>query len=182
MAGHSHWKQIKEQKGAADEKRGALFSKILRAVSAAARSESNPNFNPTLRTVIEKARAAGVPNENIARATEHARRGADTLEALTLEAYGPEGSAILIEALTDSKNRTVMEIKTILKNSGAKWAEPGSVRWAFESKSPEDGGGWHARFPQTVTPEGARILTQLVETLETHEDIQSVITNINLQQ
>ena len=127
MAGHSHWKQIKHAKGAADQKRGVLFSKLLRAISVAARSEPNPDFNPTLRTAIEKARAANVPQETIARSITRSGEGM-SLETLTLEAYGPEGAALLIEAITDGRNRTIMEVKTLLKTHGAKWAEPGSVR------------------------------------------------------
>jgi YebC/PmpR family DNA-binding regulatory protein len=179
MAGHSHWKQVKHEKGAADQKRGALFSKLLRAISAAARSEPNPDFNPTLRTMVEKARAANVPGENISRAIERGGHGEEALEPLTLEAYGPEGAALLIEAVTDSKNRTIMDVKLILKDHSAKWAEPGSVRWAFEPRSPEEGGGWRAKFPQPLSSAGRESLAKLVAALETHDDIQSVVTNVS---
>lgn len=178
MAGHSHWKQIKQHKGAADQKRGALFSKLLRAVSAAARTESNPDFNPTLRTMVEKARAANVPGENIARAIDRGRKGEETLETLMLEAYGPEGVALFMEAVTDSKNRTIMEIKMLLKERDAKWAEPGSVRWAFAPAA--NGQGWVAKFLQPITSEGKEALAGLLAALESHDDIQSVVTNASL--
>ena len=173
MAGHSHWKQIKQQKGAADQKRAALFSKLLRAISAAATREPNPDFNPTLRTAVEKARSANVPNENIERAISKGARGEETLEPLILESYGPEGAAIFIEALTDSKNRTIMEIKTLLKDHGAKWAEAGSVRWAFELRE----GTWHSKFSQSISAKAAGELAALVAALEAHENVQSVTTN-----
>lgn len=175
MAGHSHWKQIKHQKGTADQKRAALFSKLLRAIAAASRTESNPDFNPTLRTMVEKARAANVPGENIARAIDRGKKGEEILETLTLEAYSSEGVAILIEAVTESKNRTIMEVKAILKDHGAKWAEPGSVRWAFEPQGGE--GGWRAKFPQPLSAPERAALSALIEALEAHDDVQSVATN-----
>lgn len=178
MAGHSHWKQIKQHKGTADQKRGALFSKLLRAISAAARSEPNPDFNPTLRTMVEKARAANVPQENIARAIHRGSKGEELLETLTLEAYGPEGIALLIEAVSDSKNRTIMEVKMLLKEKNAKFAEPGSVQWAFESAPTGEGHGWRAKFPQPISVEGRRDLTELVDALEALGDIQAVTTNV----
>ncbi len=134
MSGHSHWAGIKHKKEATDQKRGKVFSKLLAAVSAAAKSEPNPDFNPRLRTAILKAREASVPQENIERAVKHAAEAGANLEELTFEAYGPGGIAIMIEAISDNKNRTVQEIKTVLKESGGKWAESGSVRWAFEPR------------------------------------------------
>lgn len=171
MAGHSHWKQIKTHKSAADERRGALFSKLLRAITVAARNEPNPDFNPTLRTMVEKARAANVPRDNIIRAIERGRRGEEgDLHPLTLEAYGPEGVALLIEAVTESKNRTIMEIKAILKEHEAKWAEPGSVRWAFsENGTPV--------FSHPLTREGNAALQKLIAALEAHDDVTRIITN-----
>ncbi|MFH1193210.1 MAG: YebC/PmpR family DNA-binding transcriptional regulator [Candidatus Jorgensenbacteria bacterium] len=173
MAGHSHWKQIKVNKGSADQKRGALFAKLLRAVTAAAKSEPNPQFNPRLRTTIEKAKSANVPQENIERAIVHASAAAEALEELVMEAYGPGGAALLIHAITDNRNRTVAEVKALLKDHGGKWAEPGSVRWAFE----ETGGEPHARFPLSVSAEVWQPLTALIETLETMDDVQRVSTN-----
>lgn len=173
MAGHSHWKQIKHQKSAADERRGALFSKLLRAIAVAARSDPNPDFNPTLRTAIEKARENNVPQENIDRAIARGN-SSETLEEVLMEAYGPGGSALLIHAITDNKNRTVQEVKALLKEHGAKWAEPGSVTWAFEA-APH--GGWHAKFPQPI-PQGDREkLAALTRVLEARDDVQRVLMN-----
>ncbi len=175
MAGHSHWKQIKGQKGLADERRGALFAKLLRAITAAAKGEPNPQFNPRLRTTIDKAQGANVPKDNIDRAVARAAGAAEALEELTMEAYGPGGVALLIQAITDNKNRTVAEVKSLLKDHGGKWAEPGSVRWAFE----ETGGEPRAKFPQEVPEEAREKLAALLAALENSDDIQHVLTNAN---
>ena len=182
MAGHSHWAGIKRQKEVADKKRGAIFSKLLIAITAAAKNEPNPDFNPRLRTAVEKARESKVPAENIERALKRAREAGDAIEELIFEAYGPGGIAILIEAATDSRNRTVAEVKKILSDHEGKWAESGSVRWAFESLPAEasakaGGARWHAKFPQAVPDENAEALAKLVEALENHDDVQSVTTN-----
>src|SRR3989344_3166194 len=121
MSGHSKWSQIKHKKGEADQKRGVAFSKLLNAISVAAKSEPNPDFNPRLRTAIEKAKEANVPKDNIERAINKAKEG-DALEEILIEAYGPEGVAVIIEAITDNSNRTISEIKNILAKHEAKIA------------------------------------------------------------
>jgi YebC/PmpR family DNA-binding regulatory protein len=175
MSGHSHWAGIKHQKETADQKRGQLFSKLLRAIAVAARNEPNPDFNPRLRAAIEKAKENKVPTENIERAIKHASGVGANLEELILEAYGPGGTAILIEALTDNKNRLVGEIKKILNENYGKWAEPGSVRWAFELLTKEK--SWQAKFSQQISEEEKIRLAALVEALEEHNDVQKVYTN-----
>lgn len=173
MAGHSHWKQIKEQKGSADRKRAVLFSKLLRAISAAVQGEPNPDFNPRLRTAVQTARAASVPHENIERAVARAGTEGKDLEEIVCEAYGPGGVAIMARGVTSSRNRTIAEIKLLLREHGGKWADSGSVRWAFE----ETAGGPVAKFPQAV-PEAERgKLAGLVAALENHADIVAVATN-----
>ncbi|MEK7077138.1 MAG: YebC/PmpR family DNA-binding transcriptional regulator, partial [Patescibacteria group bacterium] len=104
MAGHSHWKQIKVQKGAADQKRGRVFSKLLAAVSIAAKSEANPQFNPRLRAAVAKAKENQVPQENIDRAIKKASEKNENLEEIRMECYGPGGAAIIAEAITDNSN------------------------------------------------------------------------------
>lgn len=172
MSGHSHWKQIQRQKGAADQKHGQVFSKLLKTISIAAKTEPNPNFNPRLRTAIETAKANKVPNENIERAIKGASENKN-LEELTIEAYGPEKSAIIIEAITDNKNRTVSELRHLLNENGAKMAGPGSVLWSFEKKD----GQWTAKFQQPISEEAKQKLQLLVSKIEEHEDVQKVITN-----
>lgn len=174
MSGHSHWAGIKHKKEITDAKRGKVFSKLLALISAAAKSEPNPDFNPRLRTAIAKAKEASVPQENIERAIKRAAEAGDSLEELIFESYGPGGVALLIEAVSDNRNRTVQEIKMILKERGGKWAETGSVRWAFE---PIPTGGWKAKFPQEIHAEDGGKLAALVAMLEENDAVHNVFTN-----
>jgi YebC/PmpR family DNA-binding regulatory protein len=137
MSGHSKWSQIKHKKAITDAKRGKLFSKLSNLISVVARQRGgDPDTNPQLRLTVEKARAFNMPNENIERAI---KKGLGELEGvrmeeLTIEAYGPGGTALIIDALTDNKNRTVSEIKYLLSQYSGKMAEAGSVLWLFERK------------------------------------------------
>ena len=174
MAGHSKWKQIKHKKEVTDKRRGRVFSKLLRAIRIAAKNESNPDFNPRLRTAVEKAKEAQVPQENIKRALSESDN--KNLEEIIMEAYGPSGSAIIIEAITDNRNRTTNEIKNILSDLDAKFALPGSVRWAFAPPSPENM-SWQPKFKQELKQEDKEKLIQIIEALEEHDDVQKVSTN-----
>lgn len=172
MSGHSKWSQIKHKKGVADEKRGVLFSKLLKAVKAAARTEPNPDFNPRLRSAVDTAKEANVPMDNIIRAIEGSKHA--DLEDLLIEAYGPGGVAMIIAAVTDSRNRTMAELRKILTDAGGKVAEPGSVMWAFEHSKE---GEWTAKFPIDVNEETGTKLDELVDKLDEDEDVINVITN-----
>lgn len=172
MSGHSKWSQIKHQKGATDLKRGQLFSKLLKSVAIAAKTEANPQFNPRLRSVIEKAKENNVPQENIERAISRASEEKN-LEELTIEAYGPEGTQLIIEAITDNRNRTISEIKHLLTEQEAKMANPGSVLWAFQKTN----SAWQSKLPQKISESAKEKLTDLISALEGHEDIQKVTTN-----
>ena len=174
MSGHSHWSGIKHKKEITDQKRGKIFSKILAAISAAARTEADPNFNPRLRTMVVKAKEAGVPHDHIDRAIKRAAETAENLEELLFEAYGPGGIAILIEAVSDNRNRAVQEVKLVLKEHNGKWAESGSVRWGFEHASD---GSWQAKFPQEISEEDAVKLGKLVDALEDNDDVHTIYTN-----
>ncbi len=173
MSGHNKWSQIKNQKGATDKKRGQLFSKLLKAISIAAKTEANPQFNPRLRSAMEKAKEFNVPQDNIERAVSKASE-AKNLEDIVVEAYGPEGVALIIEGITDSTNRSISEIKHILTENGAKIANPGSVLWSFEKTNNE----WKAKFPQEISEDGRKKVASLIEALEEHEDVQNVTTNV----
>ncbi len=137
MSGHSKWATIKHKKGAVDKARGKLFAKILRQVEVAARQGGgDPNANPTLRTYLDKARAASIPNDTIQRAVKRGTgelEGA-TYEEITYEGYAPGGVAVLVEALTDNRNRTSAEIRSLFTRNGGTVAEPGAVAWQFERK------------------------------------------------
>ncbi len=175
MSGHSHWAGIKHKKEITDQKRGKVFSKLLALIAAAAKDEPNPDFNPRLRTAVTKAKDAGVPADNIERAIKRASEQAEGLEELIFEAYGPGGAAILIEAISNNRNRAVQEIKTTLRDHRGKWAETGSVQWAFEKRD----GEWQAKFPQEITNNEERgVLLSLLEALEDNDDVQGVYTNI----
>ena len=178
MSGHSHWAGIKHKKEITDKKRGKIFSKSLKLISAAAHTEPNPEFNPRLRTAVAKAREAGVPADTIDRAIKRAADPAEKLEELLYEAYGPGGAAILIEALSDNRNRTAQEIKTVLRDHSGKWAESGSVQWAFEH-SGGPGNEWTAKFPQDIPDEEKEKLVALLDALEDNDDVQNVYSNIN---
>jgi len=137
MAGHSKWAQIKRQKGANDQKRGALFTKLTREIMQAAKQGGpDPAGNFKLRLAIQRARAANMPNDNIERAIAKATGGAseDQLEEITYEGYGPGGIAILISALTDNRNRTVSEVRHQFSRAGGSLGETGSVAWQFEPR------------------------------------------------
>ena len=173
MAGHSHWKQIKEQKGAEDVRRGKIFSKLLAAVTLAARANPHSRFNPRLKAAVERAQEHHVPLENIERAIKRSAAAEQVLEEVVIEAYGPEGVAIIIEAITNNKNRTVREIKHLLAEGGAKAAGEGGALWAFEKNSL----GWHPKFPQQLSPASREELGELIARIENHPDIQRVATN-----
>lgn len=134
MSGHSKWSKIKHKKGALDAKRGKIFSKLTLGISVAARTGgSDPNFNPSLRLAIEQARSSNMPSANIERAIKKTTgQDQEKLEELFIEAYGSGGIALLIEAITDNKNRTINELKTLLIKYGGKTATEGSVLWLFK--------------------------------------------------
>jgi len=138
MAGHSKWASIKHRKKAVDAKRGALFTKLTRAITVAAREGGgDPDGNPALALAIQKARDASMPKDNIERAIGKgtgADAEADAFETVLYEGYGPGGVAILVEALTDNRNRTGSEVRHVFTKHGGNLGEPGSVAWTFEKK------------------------------------------------
>ncbi len=137
MSGHSKWSTIKHQKGAADAKRGQLFTKLTREIIIAVKQGgASPEGNARLRLAIQKARDSRMPNDNIDRAI---KKGSGTLEGATLEevsleGYGPSGAAILVQSLTDNRNRTLQEVRNVFSRNGGSLGEPGSVAYLFESK------------------------------------------------
>ncbi|WP_208027787.1 YebC/PmpR family DNA-binding transcriptional regulator [Rhabdothermincola sediminis] len=137
MSGHSKWATIKHKKGAQDKARGKLFAKLIRQVEVAAREGGgDPDANPTLRTMYQKARDNSVPLDTIERAIKRGTGELEgvTYESITYEGYAPNGVAVLIDVLTDNRNRTGSEIRSLLKKNGGSIAEPGSVAWQFERK------------------------------------------------
>ncbi len=186
MSGHSKWSTIKHKKGLKDQKRGKIFSKLVRQIQIAAKDDPNPESNSSLRMTIEKAKVANMPNINIEKAIKKASghgEGAN-LEEITLEVYGSSGSAFLIEAITNNHNRTVSEIKHLVEKNGGHMAKKGSVAWLFEKKAiiTIDSSDWNEDLELTLidaglddsqkTDEGVLLLTglqsekQIKQTLE----------------
>jgi YebC/PmpR family DNA-binding regulatory protein len=135
MSGHSKWSQIKFKKAVTDAKKSKLWSKVAAQIIIASREKGgDPAANATLKTLIDKAKAVNMPNDNIERAIKRGtgQLPGEKMEEMLYEAYGPGGTAILIEAITDNKNRTTSEIKHILGEHGGKLAESGSVKWMFK--------------------------------------------------
>jgi YebC/PmpR family DNA-binding regulatory protein len=138
VSGHSKWSQIKRAKGAADAKRGQLFTKLGREITIAARDGGGPDpeANARLRLAVQRAREANMPMETIERAIKRGAGGGDAaaLEEIVYEGYGPNGAAILIEAMTDNRNRTVAEIRNVFTRGGGSLGESGCVAWLFDSR------------------------------------------------
>jgi YebC/PmpR family DNA-binding regulatory protein len=135
MSGHSKWSTIKRAKGAADAKRGQLFTKLAREITVAARAGlPDPEANPRLRLAIQKARSENMPKDNIDRAIQRATGGADGVQydEISYEGYAPGGVALYIEAMTDNRNRTVSEVRAAMTRAGGSLGESGSVSWMFD--------------------------------------------------
>lgn len=240
MSGHSKWSTIKRKKGAADTKRGQLFTRIARDITIAAREGGgDPDANFALRLAVDKARAANMPKENIERAIQRGLGNTSEgghLEDISYEVYGPGGAALIVQVLTDNRNRAASEVRRVITRAGANLASTGSVAWMFEKrgvftvpvkgKSAEeleleliDAGvddiqledehieayvapehlrpvreemqkrsipienaelSLIAKTNADVSPEDAVKTMQLVEQLEELDDVQKVITNLNI--
>jgi len=137
MSGHSHWHSIRFKKGIADAKKSKIFSKLAKEISIAARDGgADLTFNPKLRTIVEKAKSENMTSESIDRAIKKGSGGTEgcNYEEFIFEAYGPNGTAIMIEGITDNKNRSIGEIKLILSQHNGKVVEEGAIRWMFDKK------------------------------------------------
>lgn len=166
MSGHSKWSSIKHKKAITDQKRGQVFSKLSKAITLAARKGADPKGNVSLTQAIEQAKAMNMPNENIERAIKKVPdKGAAQLEAVSFEAIGPGGVALRITGVTDSKNRTIAEVKKIFGDHGAKMVQPGSIGWMFNT-------------PTAIDENAQRQLDGLLEALDNQDDIDDVVTNL----
>lgn len=174
MSGHNKFSKIKRLKAKNDAQKSKVFSKMAKLIAVASRKCKGDINSPELRAVIEKAKSFDMPNDNIDRAVKKASaEGGAEMESITYEAYGPGGVAIIIDVLTDNRNKAAAEIKHILSENGTSLASPGSASWAFE-KTPE---GW---IPKTMTPiseEDSPKLEKLIDDLENNDEVQEVYTN-----
>ncbi len=173
MSGHSKWSQIKHKKSLADAKKSQIFSKITRLISVAAKNGTDPNSNIKLREAIERAREINMPKENIERAINKSSQ--EKLEELTIECWAPHGIALIIEAITDNRNRTIAEIKHLLSINNAKISGEGSVKWLFDVKN----GEYKAKSYITLPTEQKLELEKLFEALDENDDVKEVYSNLS---
>lgn len=176
MSGHSKWANIKVRKTAQDKKRGKVYTRHARLIEMAARSGSDPDMNPALRTAIDNAKADGVPNANVERAI---KKGSGELrgEQMGTEvyaAYGPGNVAMVIECLTDNKNRTLGNVRSLLERRGGRWTESGSVLWMFRQKgvviATKPGLGQSEELELQLIDAGAEDIEWSVDTVEVVTD------------
>lgn len=174
MAGHSKWAQIKRKKAVTDAARSKLFSKYARLISVESKRAQGDTNDPQLRAVMERAKADNMTKDAIERAVAKGVGGdSSTLERIVYEMYGPGGVAILIETLTDSRNRTVAEIKHLVSKRGFELANPGSAQWAFQ----KEGDTYTATTTVKLGTSDEPALVDLLDALEEHDDVQEVFTN-----
>ena len=183
MSGHSHWAKIKHKKTAADEKKGQVFSKLAREIQVATREKGgDPNFNPRLRLVIERAKSLRLPAENIERAIKKGAGtvGGEKLEEVTFEAFGLGGIAIIIEGITDNKNRTLGEIKQILSQYNAKLAGEGGVKWMFERKINQESNTleWVPKQEIQIDEKLKESCEKFFGALDENESVQEIYSNL----
>lgn len=176
MAGHSKWAQIKRQKAVTDAARSRVFARYARLITLESKRCSGSVSDPALAATIARAKAANMPKDNIERAiAKGVSKDAGDMEQVAYEAYGPGGSAIIISALTDSRNRTTQEIKALLAKNEIELAAPGAASWAFTKTSD---GAYAPNEPLIdLSEEDGLKLGTLMEALDEHDDVQSVYTN-----
>lgn len=175
MSGHSKWSQIKRQKGITDAARSRVFSRYARLITLESKKANGILTAPGLATAIARAKSENMPKENIERAiTKGASKDSGNLEQVIYEVYGPVGVAIIVDALTDNKNRTTPEIKHLFSKLGFEVAAPGSASWAFT----KTGAVYIPNEPLTdIGADDEERLMSILESLDEHEDVQQVFTN-----
>jgi YebC/PmpR family DNA-binding regulatory protein len=175
MGGHNKWSQIKRQKGANDAAKSSAWGKLSRRITIESKKAGGDANAANVRTVVEMAKKENMAKDAIERAIAKGTSAeAGELEAVTYEAYGPGGAAIVIDALTDSRNRTAQEIKHLLSKNGLVLAAPGSALWAFD-KAPE--GGFSPKTTVPLSEADNASLMNILEQIDAHDDVQEVYTN-----
>jgi YebC/PmpR family DNA-binding regulatory protein len=174
MSGHSTWSTIKHKKALVDAKRGKIFSKYARLIAIESKLVGGDVHAPSLKTLIDKAKAENMPKDNIERAVQKGVGGGDVdTELITYEMYGPGGVALLIDTVTDNRNRTVAEVKHLVSKLGYQLAEPGAASWAFT----KEGADWKPQQTTPLSDEDAEKLDTLIEALMEQDDVEQVYTN-----
>ena len=175
MAGHNKWTQIKHKKGATDAKKAKIFGMHGKTIAVESKKAKGDRNAPGLRAAIERARAANMPSDNIDRAVARGiGAGVSNYEEVIYEAYGPGGVAIILEGITDNKNRTTPEIKHLLSECGGNLGSQGSVLWAF-TKNTE--GEWTPNSPLSLAAADEEKLEKLLDILDDHDDIKNIYHN-----
>lgn len=174
MAGHNKWSKIKRQKEKTDAQKSKVFGKMVRLITVEAKKAGGNISSPGLKAAIEKAKSFNVPNDNIERAIKKFSEGGAAMESITYEAYGPGGCAIVIEALTDNRNKAAQEIKHILSKNGYALAGMGAATWAF-TRTPDM--EWEAQTTVPISEEDSEKLSLLIDELEENDEVQDVYTN-----
>ena len=174
MAGHSKWAKLKHVKGKTDAQKAKLFSKLVRFITIEIKKSKGDRNAAGVRTAIEKAKAANMPADNIERALAKGSGEGAQVEQVIYEAYGPGGCALVIEAYTDNRNRTVQELKHLLALHGGTLANPGAAAWAFQKNAE---GKLEAMMPIELSDEDAQKMAELSDALEDHDDINEVYTS-----
>lgn len=174
MSGHNKWSKIKNKKAVTDAAKSKIFSKMAKLISTASRQVKGDATSPILRAAIDKAREYNMPADNIERAVKKgAGSDALALENITYETYGPGGSALIIETLTDNRNKAAQEVKFILSKHSFSLASPGSALWAFTKEH----GEWKPNTTVTLSEEDGKTLGALIEELEDNDEVQDIYTN-----
>lgn len=174
MGGHNKWSQIKRQKGAADAAKSSVWGKLSRRIAVESKKAGGDVNAANVRAAVERARKENMPKDAIDRAVaKGTSKDAAVMESVIYETYGPGGSAVLIEALTDSRNRTAQEIKHLLAENGLALASPGSAAWAFEKTYD----GFEPKTSVKLSEADSEKLMQLLEKIDAHDDVEEVYTN-----
>jgi YebC/PmpR family DNA-binding regulatory protein len=174
MAGHNKWAQIKRQKGAADKAKSNLWGKLGRRIAVESKLARGDVNAAALRAAIERAKKENMPKDTIDRAiAKGTSADASQMESILYEAYGPGGAAILIQVLTDSRNRAAQEIKHLLSKNGIALASPGSASWAFEKTAD----GYSPKTEVQLSPEDDASLMKIMEEIDAYDDVEEVYTN-----
>lgn len=174
MAGHNKWSKIKHKKGAEDAKKSKIFSKLSKVITLESKKANGDVNSPSLATVIETAKKENMPKDTIERAV---KKGLDNdvemMDQVIYESYGPGGSAMIIEGLTDNKNRAAAEVRHILSKNGLELASQGAASWAFT----KEGGEWIPSQTIELTDTDGEKLGDIIDALEDLDDVQGVYTN-----
>jgi YebC/PmpR family DNA-binding regulatory protein len=174
MSGHNKWSKIKRQKEKTDGQKSKIFGKLVKLITVEAKKAHGNINSPGLKSAIEKAKSMNVPNDNIERAIKKSTEAGVEMELVTYEAYGPGGCAMIIEALTDNKNRANQEIKTTLSKHGFAMAGVGAASWAFSHNPGEE---WLPTSTIPLGDEDGEKLNLLIDELEESDEVQDVYTN-----